>query len=235
MSGTILTRGLSRLARLLPAQPCLLCGEFSRDGVWCDACSASLPRLNAPCCPQCALPTPLDEYCGNCLKRPPHFDHTLAAFAYAFPIDKLVQALKYNEHLLLANALADELAQRIEILPDCIVPMPLHSARLRERGFNPSAELAKRLAAKTGTPLLLHASHRVRATLPQAALTWKARRGNVRQAFDCTAEVAGKHVAIVDDVMTSGASLNELARALRRAGAREVSAWVVARTLAKNR
>jgi ComF family protein len=187
-----------------------------------------------PHCPQCALPTPLGERCARCLKRPPHFDRAVAAFAYLFPVDKLVQALKYNERLLLAHAFADELAQRVDALPDCIVPMPLHSSRLRERGFNQSAELAKRLAAKTGCPLLLHACQRVRATLPQAALTWKARRGNLRGAFVCSAAVAGKHVAVVDDVMTSGASMNELAKALRRAGAREISVWVVARTLVKS-
>jgi ComF family protein len=234
----ILTRRLlnirANLVRLLPAQPCLLCGSLTRDGIWCRACAAALPRLHRPHCPQCALPTPLGERCGHCMKRAPHFDRTVAAFAYAFPIDKLIQAFKYNERLLLADALADELAQRVEILPDCIVPMPLHPARLRERGFNQSAELARRIATQTDRPLLLHACQRVRDTLPQSTLTWKARRGNMRRAFTCSAEVAGKHVAVVDDVMTSGASMNELAQALRRAGAREISVWVVARTLVKN-
>lgn len=234
---SILTRRLlnigTNLARLLPAQPCLLCGTFSRNGAWCEACDRALPRPGSPHCPQCALPTPDGARCGRCLKRAPHFDRTVATFAYAFPVDKLVQALKYNERLLLAGALADELAQRVEIRPDCIVPMPLHPARLRERGFNQSAELAKRLAARTGCPLLLHACRRVRDTPPQSALSWKARRSNVHHAFACSVDLAGKHVAVVDDVMTSGASLDELAQALRRAGAREVSAWVAARTLPK--
>jgi len=109
--------------------------------------------------------------------------------------------------------------------------MPLHPARLRERGFNQSLELARRIAAKLDIPLLSHACQRVRDTPPQSALKWKERGKNMRRAFTCTEDLSGKHIAVVDDVMTSGASLNEVALALRRAGAREVSAWVIARTL----
>ena len=215
----------------LPAQPCLLCGAASRDGVWCGACDTALPYLSAARCPVCALPTPDGSTCGRCLKRPPQFDRTVAVFAYAFPVDKLVQALKFGEQLLLAPQLAGRLAQRIETRPDCIVAMPLHPARLRERGFNQSLELARRIAVKLGIPLLERACQRVRDTPPQSALPWKERGRNMRKAFACTGDLSGKHVAVVDDVMTSGASINELAEALRQAGAREVSAWVVARTL----
>jgi ComF family protein len=155
----------------------------------------------------------------------------VAVFAYAFPVDKLVQALKFGEQLLLAPQLAGRLAQRIETRPDCIVAMPLHPARLRERGFNQSLELARRIAVKLGIPLLERACQRIRDTPPQSALPWKERGRNMRKAFACTGDLSGKHVAVVDDVMTSGASINELAEALRQAGAREVSAWVVARTL----
>ena len=144
---------------------------------------------------------------------------------------KLVQALKFNEQLHLANSLADKLVCSIPANPDCVVPMPLHPARLQQRGHNQSLEIARRVAGKLGVPLLPHACQRVRDTPPQAALKWKERGKNMRKAFLCTADFAGKHVAMVDDVMTTGASLNELALALRRAGAREVSAWVVARTL----
>ena len=221
----------SRMECALPAQPCLLCGAASRDGVWCGACDTALPYLSAARCPVCALPTPDGSTCGRCLKRPPQFDRTVAVFAYAFPVDKLVQALKFGEQLLLAPQLAGRLAQRIETRPDCIVAMPLHPARLRERGFNQSLELARRIAVKLGIPLLERACQRVRDTPPQSALPWKERGRNMRKAFACTGDLSGKHVAVVDDVMTSGASINELAEALRQAGAREVSAWVVARTL----
>lgn len=218
------------LQRLLPAQPCLLCGAFSRDGLWCAACDTALPQFTTAICPVCALPTPGGEVCGHCLKRPPHFERTIAAFGYAFPVDRMIQALKYGERLALAPAFAERLAQRIEHPPDLILPMPLHPLRLRERGFNQSLELARNLARKLERPLLIDAAQRVRDTAPQAGLRWKERKRNMRDAFACNMALRGQHVAMVDDVMTSGATLDELARTLRRAGAGEISAWVVART-----
>ena len=155
----------------------------------------------------------------------------MAVFAYAFPLDRMVQALKFNEQLFLIRQFANKLAQRIEARPDCIVAMPLHPARLRERGFNQSLELARQVAHNLKIPLLSHVCQRIRDTPPQSALPWKERGKNMRKAFTCTADLSGKHVAVVDDVMTSGVSVNELARALRQANAREVSAWIVARTL----
>lgn len=220
-----------KIEQLLPAQPCLLCGALNREGVWCGPCDAALPYLGAAHCPMCAIPTTNGEVCGRCLSHPPRFDRTVAVFAYAFPVDALIRALKFNEQLLLAPQLAGRLAQRIEVRPDCIVPMPLHPARLRERSFNQSLELARRVARQLDIPLLEQACQRVRDTVPQSALSWKERGKNMRKAFACAVDLKGKHVAVVDDVMTSGASINELARALRQAGAREVSAWVVARAL----
>jgi ComF family protein len=220
----------SRLERLLPAQPCLLCGAMDH-GAWCADCDADLPGLGATQCPYCAVPTPDNLPCGRCLKKRPMFDRTVAAFAYDFPVDKLVQSLKFNEQLQLADAFAQQLAAHIGTPADCIVPMPLHPARLRQRGHNQSQELARHLARRLNLPLLPHACQRVRNTPPQASLGWKERVKNLRRAFACGEDFSGKHVAMVDDVMTSGASLNELALALRRAGAREVSAWVVARAL----
>lgn len=219
--------------RLLPAQPCLLCGADSHAGLCCSACDADLPRLAGAHCPVCGLPTADGSVCGECLKQPPSFDHTVAAFRYAFPVDKLIQALKFHERLILVNYLADALSQRIAPRADCIVALPLHPARLRERGFNQSLLLARRIARRLDIPLLSGACERVRNTPPQSSLPWKERDKNMRQAFVCKpgADVCGKHVAIVDDVMTTGASIGELARALKVAGASEVSAWVVARTL----
>ena len=221
----------TQIERALPVQPCLLCGASSRNGAWCVPCDAALPYLTTPHCPVCALPTPNGATCGHCLKQAPQFEHTLAVFAYAFPLDKLVQAFKFNEQLLLARQFADKLIQRVEARPDCIVTMPLHPARLRERGFNQSLELARHIANRLDISLLSHACQRVRDTLPQSALPWKERGKNMRKAFACTQNLSGKHVAVVDDVMTSGASVNALAHALRQSGAHEVSAWIVARTL----
>jgi len=221
----------TKIERLLPAQPCLLCGAASPHGVWCKACDAALPYLNDALCPVCALPTFEGAVCGLCLRQPPHFARTVAAFAYAFPLAQVLQAYKFGERLELVHALAGQLAQRIESLPDCIVPMPLHPLRLRERGFNQSLLLARELGKKLNVPVLPDACQRLRNTAPQSTLAWQARGNNMRKAFSCRTEVAGKHIAVVDDVMTSGASLNELAQALKQAGASEVSTWVVARTL----
>ena len=221
----------TKLWQSLFKQPCLLCGTASRNGIFCAACDAQLPYLTAAHCPVCAVPTLGGDICGSCLQHPPQFNRTIAVFAYTFPLDKLVQALKYSEQLVLVNSLADKLAQRVELRPDCLLPMPLHPARLQERGFNQSLELARRIGDKLHIPVLVDSCQRVRDTPPQFALSWNERDKNVRRAFVCTQDFSGKSVAVVDDVMTSGASLNELALTLRRAGAQEVHAWVIARTL----
>lgn len=221
----------SIIEHLLPSQPCLLCGAMSHDGVWCAACDADLPRLSGAHCPVCALPSSMGDVCGRCLQHPPHFEHTVAAFAYAFPIDKLIQALKFSEQLTLIKKLADALTDQIDTLPDAIIPMPLHPLRLRERGFNQSVLLGQRMAKHLAIPLLKNACTRARNTRPQSALPFEERKKNLRQAFSCTANLSGKHIAIVDDVMTTGASINELAKTLRQAGATNISAWVIARTL----
>lgn len=212
-------------------QPCLLCGASSQNGVCCTACEAALPCLNTALCPICALPTPDGAVCGQCLRQPPHFARTVAAYTYSFPLDKLVLALKYGEKLHLAKMLADGLAQRVTVRPDCIVAMPLHPERLRARGFNQSLQLARRLGQRLDLPVLPYACRRIRNTPSQSTLPWKERGKNMRNAFSCKGDVAGKHVAVVDDVMTTGATLNELSSALLNAGASEVSAWIVARTL----
>jgi ComF family protein len=136
----------------------------------------------------------------------------------------------------MARVLADLLAAKIistgdTALPDYIVPMPLHSAKQRERGFNQALEIARRVSKSTGVPLLPDACERVRDTPSQTQLPWKAREKNVRGAFACETSLAGKRIAILDDVLTTGASVNELAKLLRRRGATHVSAWVIARTL----
>lgn len=211
------------------AQACLLCGARSHAGLLCPACAAELPRLSAPGCPRCALPTPGGAVCGACLKRPPAFDRTEAALRYAFPVDVLVQRLKYGDQTVLAAYLAGLMAPSAR--PDLVLAMPLHPRRLRERGYNQAALLAGHLARRLDLPFAAMACRRLRDTPPQVDLPVKARRRNIRGAFACTADLTGRHVALVDDVMTSGASLDELARTAKAAGAVEVSVWVLARTL----
>ncbi len=221
------------IGHFLPAQPCWLCGSMTLDGLWCDACDSTLPYFNAAHCPVCALPTHAGAICGQCLTHPPLFSRTIAVFGYAFPVDKLIQGMKYGEQLALANTFAKKLVQRIDIndLPDCIIAMPLHPAKLRERGFNQSLLIARAIARKLELELLPDACRRVRDTPPQSALPWKERKQNVRNAFSCDMDLSGKRIALVDDVLTTGASLNALAKAISQRGASRISAWTVARTL----
>jgi len=221
------------IEHILPAQPCVLCGSMNHDGLWCGPCDQALPYLDTPHCPVCALPTPAGEVCGQCLKQPPLFTSTVAVFSYTFPLDKLIQAMKYGEQLALAHAFAKKLAQGIDkdALPDYLIPMPLHPAKLRKRGFNQSLLLAATVARELDLKLLPDSCRRVRDTPPQSALPWKERDKNVRNAFSCDMDLSGKHIALVDDVLTTGASLNALAAAAHHRGANKISAWVVARTL----
>lgn len=215
------------------AQPCLLCGARSHAGLLCPACAADLPCLETARCPLCALPTPGAAVCGACLKRPPVFDHVEAVYRYAYPFDVLVQRLKYGGQTAVADWLAARLAEALAVAPrpDLIVPMPLHPRRLRERGYNQAALLAAHLARRLGVASDPAACRRVRDTPPQVDLPLDRRHRNVRGAFACDLDLRGRRVALVDDVMTSGASLDALARAVRQAGAAEVVAWVVARTV----
>ena len=206
---------------------------MSSDGYWCAACDAALPYFNTPHCPVCAQPTPGGEICGHCVNQAPYFTRTTAVFGYSFPLDKLIQNMKYGERLSLAHAFANKLAQRIDTgnLPEYVIAMPLHPAKLRERGFNQSLLIAGTVARKLGLKLLVGVCRRVRDTPPQSALPWNARKKNVRGAFRCDVDLSGRHIALVDDVLTTGASLNALAEAARKRGAAEISAWVIARTL----
>lgn len=216
------------------AQPCLLCGARCRGALLCAGCAADLPRLPTELCPRCALPSAGGAVCGHCLRHPPAFDRGVAVYAYAFPVDALVQHCKYAGHLALTDLFAAALAERLAgcaDLPDALIPMPLHPARLSERGFNQATEIARRLAQPLRIEWLPAACDRTRDTPPQAGLDLKARHRNLRGAFACSVDLSGRRVALIDDVMTSGASLDALAQAVKRAGAAEVQAWVLARTL----
>jgi ComF family protein len=210
-------------------QDCLLCAEASGAKLLCEACVADLPRLARPCCPRCALPT-AGELCGRCLKSPPHFDATLAAFRYEFPIDALMHAFKYGHRLALAPFFGGQLAALCSgVDADLVIPLPLHPQRLRERGFNQALELARPVATALKLPIAATLCLRTRATPAQAGLPLRTRIKNMRSAFHCTSDVSGKRVLLVDDVMTTGATLNECARTLRLHGASHVTLLVVAR------
>ena len=233
----LVSRAAGWLSALLP-QDCQLCGTGSGAALLCQPCRSSLLRTGTACCPRCAMPSPSAEICGTCLKRPPHFDATHAALRYAFPADRLIQSLKYSARLPIATLLAGLILERLQdapstlsdALPDVIVPMPLHPARLAARGFNQAVEIARHVARAFQRPLLRDAAVRLRDTPPQADLPMARRRANLRGAFACHGDVTGLSVLVIDDVMTTGASLNELARVLKRAGAARVENCIAART-----
>ena len=224
-------------ARLALPQRCELCAGVSGTELVCNACMADLPWLSSAC-PVCALPTLGGSVCGQCLNAPPAFDATIAAFSYAFPIDRLIHSFKYQGRLALAEWCADAVLARreragagIASRPQRLIALPLAVERQRERGYNQAQEIARTISARTGIPLLSRALLRVRATPPQAALPWTERAKNVRGAFACDLDLSGLTIAVVDDVMTTGASLAEAAKILKASGAASVENWIVARTL----
>jgi len=229
-SSVFLNRCAHFVQPILPQQ-CLLCAAAASSSALCAACHAQLPWLPAARCPQCALPTVDGSLCGTCLSHPPRFDRVTAAFAYQWPLAALIHHYKYGSNLALARLFALALTAQIHEAADLIVPMPLAPRRLRERGFNQALEIARIVSRLTGIAFATDACRRVRDGAPQAALPWGARRRNIRGAFVCDADLKGQRIAVIDDVLTTGATLNELARNLRQAGAAEIQGWVVARAL----
>ncbi|MCS3903326.1 ComF family protein [Methylohalomonas lacus] len=216
---------------LLPPGSCLLCAGNSNNLV-CNACRADLPSLDS-CCRLCALPLPQPGPCPECLRRPPPFT-ARAAFHYDYPLALLIKRLKFRGDAGLGRFLGECLYAELTRWPlanrpECLLPMPLHWRRQLWRGFNQSLELARPIAAGLGIPLRTDLCRRVRATAPQTYLGRSARRRNVRAAFRVGSGPLPRHVAIVDDVMTSGHTVTELARSLRRAGVEEVQVWALAR------
>lgn len=211
-------------------QACQLCGADSTGETLCTPCVADLPWLSRMCCIVCAIPLTSGTICGACLDHPPRFDRVEAVFRYDYPLDALIHAYKYGGKLALARFLGAALARRVTRDVDVIVPMPLARGRLAERGFNQALEIARVVAAETRIAVLANGCRKVADTPPQAALPWSKRAKNVRRAFVCDADLDGMRVAVLDDVLTTGATLNELSRVLRRAGASSVRGWIVART-----
>lgn len=223
---------LKNVQSWLRPQRCLVCqGGAVDEQDFCRGCAATLPILG-PACPQCAAPYDLgpDTVCGRCQTETPAYSASRAVFRYGFPIDRLIQGLKYHGQLHYARVLGELLAARLadQPAPDCILPVPLHPTRLRERGYNQSLELARVVARRLQVKLDYRSLTRTRPTPPQTGLPLDERARNVRDAFALAPNFSARRVAIVDDVMTSGHTVNAAAKCLRRAGV-EVEVWVVAR------
>lgn len=225
-----------RLRSLLFPPRCQLCGAAGHRGrELCPGCQADLPWLG-PSCVRCALPLPAGTgTCATCQQHPPAFDRVVAPFRYAPPLDFLVRRLKFHQDLvmarLLGQLLAEHLAARTGPAPALALPVPLHRRRLAERGYNQTLEIGRELRIALGIPLDRRLVRRVKDTAAQSRLPARARRQNLRDAFRLAAPLPpeARHLAILDDVMTTGSTVNELARLLKAAGAREVEVWVLAR------
>lgn len=225
-------QGLARLQVAVLPWRCLLCGAPGAQGMdLCAACAKDMPR-NRACCARCALPLPLAApMCGQCLRRAPPWDAAWAPFRYGWPLDRLETRFKFGDDLAAGRVLAALWqGEPAPEFPALIVPVPLHRGRLRERGYNQALELARPLAAALKIPLGRDVLLRARDTFAQTELDRLARRRNVRGAFRLhEGAVLPDHVAVLDDVMTTGATLAECTRVLKRAGVRRVDAWALAR------
>jgi ComF family protein len=220
---------------VLAPQDCFVCGAASRGDAVCPDCVDGLPRRAPTACPQCGLPGLDGGRCAACTRTAPAYDATRAAYDFAFPVDALIHALKYRHRLSIATFLGDALAVHgadFGADADLVLPMPLHPQRLAERGFNQAVELAREFARRRGLPLALAAVRKVRDLPPQAGLDREARLRSPRGVFEGVQALDGRRVIVVDDVMTTGATLDELARCLKQQGANWVGNLVVARTLA---
>ncbi len=225
-------------------QSCLLCKSANGgDIAICHDCEKDLPWHIQPHCPQCGLLSFNSQPCGHCLKSAPDFDATHALFTYDFPLNTLLQRYKYGSMLNLRHNFADLMSENLLLSNirvkniELIIPMPMHPQRLQERGFNQALEIAKLVSNILKIPLDYKSCMRNKLSPPQASLPLKERVKNIRGVFSIKESHAhnlqGLKIALIDDVMTSGASLNELAKTIKKAGASHVECWVVARTLPK--
>lgn len=238
-----LTRLRNQAARMLASVPCCcaLCGRVGPT-VLCEGCRARYLADSSARCAQCAIDLPASAgvaRCGGCLRRPPSFDATVVVGDYAAPVDQLVLALKFGGQLpvapLFGQLLADALRQLPrQAWPELLTPVPLGRRRLAERGFNQALEIARPLSRRLGLPLAPRLLARARETAPQSLLTPGERRANLRHAFSLPQagleQVRGRHVGVVDDVLTTGATLEEIAATLKRCGAVRVTCLAFART-----
>ena len=231
----MLATWLTGIQRLILPPTCLLCGTRGAAGQdLCPGCAADLPR-NADACPCCALPLPAGQAgpCPRCLAHLPSFDRAFAPFRYQLPVDFLIREMKFHGRLIHARLLGERFAaaltERAAPPPDCIVPVPLHPRRLRERGFNQALELARAAARRWRIPLLPAGLRRIRHTPPQTQLDARQRLTNPLGAFVPGDALPGPRVALMDDVITTASTVAECARILRANGAADIEIWAISR------
>ncbi len=226
-----LTPALRRLRdRALP-QSCFFCGDAAQEAV-CDPCATGLSRLTThEVCPRCQLDAANGQVCGRCLKKPPIWERLDATWHYEFPLDRAMISAKYHHALAIYRWAANGRNAWPFGRGATLIPVPLAELRLQSRGYNQAQLIAEEMARRFSLKVDANAVIRIRETDIQQRLNWQERRRNVRAAFAATRSFAGESVVLVDDVLTTGATLNELARALLNAGAPRVDAFVLARVL----
>jgi len=222
------------LDSILPPR-CVLCGRPSGPVCICAACKSDLPWLGSHCL-RCSLPlgSAKDKVCGVCIQKAPPYSRTICPLQYEFPVNRLVQGFKFKRQLaagrILSHLICEVVARRESSLPDMLIPVPLHNLRLISRGFNQAYELATYAGRVFDLPVHANALRRQRNTRAQSGLSRKQRRRNLQGAFFWHGSLKpGRHVALIDDVMTTGATVTECARVLKKAGAERVDVWVAAR------
>jgi len=222
----------------LSVASCFLCGATGRHKTdLCPACDEDLPRPTSSCY-RCAAEIPASGglLCGHCLQRPPPMERTISALRYGPPLAQLITDLKFHQKLVIARILGQLLCSHLDKLsidrPDVLIPVPLHAKRLHERGYNQSLEIARPVSRQLNIPLDISLCRRQRHTAPQTGLSAKERQKNMKQAFALTRPCNYAHVAIIDDVITTGHTVQELSNLLKRNGVERVQVWSVARAIA---
>ncbi|MGA9574885.1 MAG: ComF family protein [Lysobacterales bacterium] len=221
---------------ILPPR-CVLCGQSSGPVCICAGCREDLP-WHGPHCLRCGLPlgSAHDPVCGACIRKPPPFTRTVCPLQYEFPVNRLVQSFKFNRRLAAGRVLSHLICEYITLnkldLPDVLIPVPLHNIRLLKRGFNQAYEMAVYAGRVLDIPIRANALKRQRNTPAQSGLSRKQRRKNLQGAFYWHGwPKPGRHVVLVDDVMTTGTTLSACTRVLKKAGAKRVDVWVAARAI----
>ncbi len=226
---------LKSILRAVYPGDCVLCGAAGHQRLaLCAACLADLP-VNRNACVRCAEPlavaTP-QALCGRCLRRPPIYDSAWSPFLYRQPLEWMIQRFKFDAKLFIGQLLAELAIQRFPSSPagaQCIIPVPLHRQRYRERGFNQSRVLASVFSRHTGLPVDDHSCRKLRSSPPQIGSTAAERRKHVKQTFHFDNRHAYHHIVILDDVITTGSTVSEMTRIMKLAGVARVDVWSIAR------
>lgn len=226
--------------KLFLGSSCVLCGVSTKQTYsLCAECENDLPTIEKSCI-QCGIPLETKKsLCGKCLKEPSFIDYTFSLFVYESPIDFLIAELKFKQQLFCASILGHLMAKSLkkclglQDYPDVILPVPLHMGRLKKRGFNQSLEISRPISSGLNIPIVNKLARRIKSTRSQVDLSASQRKKNIKGCFQMSAMPAYKHVVLVDDVVTTGSTTNELARVLKESGVERVGVWTIARARIK--